>query len=263
MNEADLLIDAPREATDITVCAPPLFGPLAEGARLLRRAFLTVPSMGAEPRTVLIEPDTSANGVYLLHSGWARRINDLPDGRRTVLELYLPGDIVGLDTALHGRSAGLVESLSLGSCRKIDGRTFERLLTDARVALYVSWLLAQEQRRADRLKVLLARMNARERLAALILHLYERLRQHQPIAAPSYSLPLTQQQIADHLGLTVVHVNRTLRRLREEGIVVVDNHLVAIRDLARLRGVASGGLARRPSLPVEPVALAQEDAAGG
>src|SRR5436305_1968420 len=56
----------------------------------------------------------------------------------------------------------------------------------------------------------------------------------------TYNLPLTQEQIADHLGLTLVHVNRTLRRLREERIVLVDRQVVIIMNLERLREFAQG-----------------------
>ena len=74
----------------------------------------------------------------------------------------------------------------------------------------------------------------------MLLDLYERLRRHGLISRTTYNLPLTQEQMADHLGLTLVHVNRTLRRLREERIVLVDRQVVIIMDLDRLREFAHG-----------------------
>ena len=75
------------------------------------------------------------------------------------------------------------------------------------------------------------------------------------ISRTTYNLPLTQEQIADHLGLTLVHVNRTLRRLREERIVLVDRQVVIIMDLERLRAFAQG-LPQPAELP-EPNAPAK------
>jgi DNA-binding transcriptional regulator LsrR (DeoR family) len=87
----------------------------------------------------------------------------------------------------------------------------------------------------------------------LLLDLYDRLRRHGLISRMTYNLPLTQEQMADHLGLTLVHVNRTLRRLREERIVLVDRQVVIIMDLERLREFAQG-LPQPAELP-EPVAV--------
>jgi CRP/FNR family transcriptional regulator, anaerobic regulatory protein len=74
----------------------------------------------------------------------------------------------------------------------------------------------------------------------LLLDLHDRLRRRGLITHPIYSLPLTQEQLADHLGLTLVHVNRTLRRLREERVVLLDRQVVIIQDLERLRAAAQG-----------------------
>ena len=66
---------------------------------------------------------------------------------------------------------------------------------------------------------------------------------------------LTQEQVGGHLGLTLVHVNRTLRRLREERIVLVDRQVVVIMDLDRL-GEFAHGLRQRAELP-EPIVRAE------
>jgi CRP-like cAMP-binding protein len=86
----------------------------------------------------------------------------------------------------------------------------------------------------------LTRLDARGRIAAFILGVYERLRQRELIARPTFNLPLTQEQLADHLGITMVHVSRTLRRIREERLVIVERQVVIILDLEELRRAASG-----------------------
>ncbi len=88
----------------------------------------------------------------------------------------------------------------------------------------------------------------------LLLDIHDRLRHRGLINRPTFNLPLTQEQIADHLGLTLVHINRTLRRLREEKIVLVDRQVVIIQDIERLRELAQGlpQAAELPEVPVTP-----------
>ena len=86
------------------------------------------------------------------------------------------------------------------------------------------------------------------------IHCTDRLRHRDLINRPTFNLPLTQEQIADHLGLTLVHINRTLRRLREEKIVLVERQVVIIQDIERLRELAQGlpQAAELPEVPVMP-----------
>ena len=72
----------------------------------------------------------------------------------------------------------------------------------------------------------------------MVLDFYTRLRRSKLIASSVYSLPLTQIHIGSYLGLTVAHVNRVLRSLREERIVNLEKHCVTILDLERLMSLA-------------------------
>jgi hypothetical protein len=74
----------------------------------------------------------------------------------------------------------------------------------------------------------------------LLLDIHDRLKRRDLISRPTFNLPLTQEQIGDHLGLTVVHVNRTLRRLREERVLMMDRQVVIIHDLDALREIGEG-----------------------
>jgi len=121
--------------------------------------------------------------------------------------------------------------------------------------LAVLALVAEARWRSDRLAAMIGRLDAQARISVMLLDLYDRLRRRDLISRTTYNLPLTQEQIADHLGLTLVHVNRTLRRLREERIVLVDRQVVIIMDLERLRAFAQG-LPQPAELP-EPNAPAK------
>src|SRR5262249_14259672 len=77
------------------------------------------------------------------------------------------------------------------------------------------------------------------RIAAVVLDIYERLRRRDLVSRPTFNLPLTQEQLADYLGITMVHVSRTLRRMREEGLLLMDRQVVIITDLDALRHAAT------------------------
>ena len=85
----------------------------------------------------------------------------------------------------------------------------------------------------------ITRLDARGRMADMILGMYERLRRRELISRLTFNLPLRHDQIADHLGITPVHVSRTLRLLREQRVVIFDRQIVMILDLNELYLAAS------------------------
>jgi CRP/FNR family transcriptional regulator, anaerobic regulatory protein len=87
---------------------------------------------------------------------------------------------------------------------------------------------------------MLARLDAAARIAALYLDVYDRLQRRGLANKRSFGLPLTQEQIADYLGLTLVHVNWTFRRMREEGLACNDRQTITLLDVDGLRGLVRG-----------------------
>jgi CRP-like cAMP-binding protein len=177
--------------------------------------------------------------IYRLRTGWACRTRTLADGRRQILGVLLPGDLFGVKNLVLARAAESIEALSpvtLNWC------TREGLLALAEaqpdVALSLLLHLAEVDRRLERWTVVLARCTAEERLAAFLLSLRARLRRIGLMPRDSFVLPMTQQQMGDHLGLTVVHVNRVLRRFRQAGLVTVHHRAVTFGDVARLARLA-------------------------
>ena len=190
----------------------------------------------------------SCTAIYHIKAGWACQFHDLANGHRAIVDIFLPGDVIGLDTALQIRPLTDVLTLTRVTSGVIPGRdALVELMTCPQTALYIAWLLAQRQRRADRLLTAVLSLDARGRLATMLLDFYVRLKRRRLITGLTYSLPLTQIQIGSYLGLTVVHVNRVLRSLREEQIAQVEKHCVTIVDLNRLRNLAQSG-------PVVPAA---------
>jgi CRP-like cAMP-binding protein len=175
--------------------------------------------------------------VYRLRSGFMARSRNLPDGRRQVLMIRLPGDLLCLRSVLLDRQLDTVEALSAATVQELPSSVaFELCRTNADIALRFMWQLAEDDRRLHNWVLALGLGSAIERVSALILDLRGRLTQAGFVSKDKFALPITQQQIADHLGLTPIHVNRTFRRLREEGIL---NFYRGVIDIHDARGLAS------------------------
>ena len=203
---------------DCTLRACGLFKPITTnelGAiNEIKRDHLLLPA-GAE----IIRAGEDCPEIYTLYSGWAFRFKMLPDGRRQILNFLLPGDLLGLqasmfDAALHGIEALTDVQLCVLPRRKV-WALFGGM---PGLAFDVTWLGAREVSIVDENLTSVGRRTAAERVAALILSLYKRVKKLGLVADETFAFPLTQQHIADALGLSLVHTNKTLARLRKMGM---------------------------------------------
>jgi CRP-like cAMP-binding protein len=182
------------------------------------------------------------NALCHIQSGWACQFHDFENGRRAIVDVYLPGDVIGLDAILRTRHSEEVLTLTSMTMEVIHTENaLIELMASQPTALYIAWLLGQRQQRTDRLLSAVQCLDARGRLATMLLDFYTRLRRRKLITGLTYNLPLTQLQIGSYLGLTVVHVNRVLRSLRDERIVQLEKQCVSILDLERLMSLAADG----------------------
>ena len=188
----------------------------------------------------LIEAGKLLRYVYQLRTGLAYQSHEFPDGRRAIVDLFTPGNVVGLETILSLRASGTVTAACPVKYLALDPKSLHQLMEDRQVALCFTSLLIEARRRSEELAARIARLEAPERVAAMLIDLHDRMRRRRLIARSTYNLHLTQQQIGDHLGLTGAHVNRVLRWLFREDIALVKGYVVIIRDMPRLRRLARG-----------------------
>ncbi|WP_306227833.1 Crp/Fnr family transcriptional regulator [Bosea beijingensis] len=167
----------------------------------------------------IIHPGQVDAELYTLFSGWAFRYKSLPDGRRQILNFLLPGDLVGLQASLLAAAEHGIEALTDAELcvfpRKRLWDLFERMPT---LAYEISWLGSREECMVDDNLTSVGQRNAAERLAALIISLHHRADALGLVTNDSFAFPLSQQQIADALGLSLVHTSKTWSRLRREGL---------------------------------------------
>ena len=169
--------------------------------------------------SVLIHEQTSDGNLFTLYEGWAFRYKLLSDGRRQILNFLLPGDLIGLqqeftDGATHGIEA--VTDVSL--CVFAREGLLELFRSYPRLGYDTTWLAAREEGMVDDHLLTNGQRNAAERVAMLLMHLYRRLDRLGLAHAGSVAFPISQQHIADTLGLSLVHTNKTLRRLKALGL---------------------------------------------
>jgi len=217
---------------------PELHNLLIQGEAAIRAAM--GPSVRRRKGEVLINTGEKSGTVYLLESGWVARTREIEDGRRQIIVVFLPGDLMGIKTMLMERQPDTIECLTDVQVRTIDHkRLLELVAQDHAASVRIMFQLGEDERRLHNWIAALGKGNAEERIATLLLDLRGRLTQAGLANGERFRMPMTQQEIADHLGLTLVHVNRVLRRLREAGIVTVQQGVVSVGEIERLSRIAA------------------------
>ena len=159
--------------------------------------------------------------AYTVFEGWVMRYKTLEDGRRQIIGYSLPGDFLGfvpLSDCAVSHSAETLTPTTLCSFNIRD--LLEVFPRYPHLALYLCWKCGRDEATAIEHLTSLGRRPARERIAHLLLELDYRVRVRNGLpGGEPITLPLTQEHIADTLGLTSIHVSRTLRTLREDGLL--------------------------------------------
>jgi CRP-like cAMP-binding protein len=170
--------------------------------------------------------------------GFACRYKVLSDGRRQIMAFHIPGDLPDL----HGFLLSMDHSLGTLTACKIAFIPHQALreITETRPhvaralwritlvdgAIFREWMVG------------LGRRTAYERIAHVLCEVLLRLKAVGLAEEYTYELPVTQAELADALGLSVVHVNRVLQQLRREGVITLKRRTLAINDWERLQAIA-------------------------
>lgn len=180
-----------------------------------------------EPDQVLQVAGQKATHFYSLHSGWACAMRLLPDGQRQVLDIFLPKQLMGLhEVGLETAQSDLVAITPLEACAFAREALQEISQRSMRLAELFFLSLTREQAMLTERIINIGRRPASERLAHFLLEMQVR----QDPTSPSIELPMTQCLIGDALGLSAVHVSRTLSDLKERGLIETNARQVNLLD---------------------------------
>jgi CRP-like cAMP-binding protein len=191
------------------------------------------------PRRDLIREGDKPKSVFLILEGWACRYKQLPDGRRQIVGLFIPGDVCDMNVFILKEMDHSIGAITAVKAAEIPRDDFEALMQEnPRIlqALYWDELVTVSVQREWTLNV--GQRTAYERISHLLVELFLRLGAVGLTNGNSCDFPLTQVDIADASGLTAVHVNRTLQELRKEGLIELHGRKLTIPDLEALKGAA-------------------------
>jgi len=189
---------------------------------------------------VVIHSGVELSSSMMLLDGWMARSKDLESGERQVTELHIAGDFPDLHAFTLKRLDHDVMTLSECTVAVVPHDRLKELTerhphlarvywfcTNLDAAIHREWALSLGQR------------SAISRMAHLFCELYMRLELVGRTHGNAYELPLTQRELAECLGLTVVHANRTLQELRRRGLVEFENRHLTLLDRRGIEGVAA------------------------
>jgi CRP-like cAMP-binding protein len=200
--------------------------------------------------TTFLQQGSKSEQMFTVLSGWAFRYKVMPDGRRQILNYALPADLVGLQGSLMTEMEHSVEALTDVTLCVFPRERLWTLYSDSpSLAFDVTWLAAREEQLIDEHLVTLGQRTALERTAYIVLHLYLRAQEVGLTSGNTVQFPFTQQHLADTLGLSLVHTNKTLKRLHASGAVRWKDRLFEILDRGRLAEIAGGDLQRSRQRP--------------
>ncbi len=202
------------------------------------------------PGTTVLSEGSNSPQLYTVLEGMGTRYKTLEDGQRQVVNFLFPGDFIGLQAGLMGEMKHSVEAttaMRLCVFRRSD--LWEMFKNHPTRAYDVTWLAAVEEHFLGETLTVMGQREARQRIAWALLRIHHRLRAVGLEKHGSVPLAFRQQDLADALGLSLVHTNKTLRLLRELGYVNWSQGRLSIIDrpaLVSFAGSPPEPLEKRP-----------------
>ncbi len=190
-------------------------------------------------KIILNEGDHHKKCMVILN-GWAYRFSTLSVGARQVINYYLPGDIISPFALVQPQVNYSVASLtSLDVCVFKPDYLLQMFSSEPKLGLIYGQMLGREDSMSAEQIVRLGVRSAYERTAHVLLELYHRLKLVGLTSGDNtYLFPLTQELLADTLGMSFVHMNRTLRKLRDNNLIDINSNEMTLLNIDELITIA-------------------------
>lgn len=188
--------------------------------------------------TILMEGSNSPQ-LYTVFSGLGTRYKTLENGRRQVINFLFPGDFTGLQAGLMGEMKHSVEARTeMVLCVFRREELWQLFRTQPARAYDLTWIAAVEEHFLGETITTLGQRDAAQRIAWALLRIHQRLRAVGLGDEITVPLPLRQQDLADALGLSLVHTNKTLTRFRAAGLATWQEGALSVKNRAALAEIA-------------------------
>jgi CRP-like cAMP-binding protein len=189
--------------------------------------------------TTFLHQGQRSEQLYTVLEGWAFRYKMLADGRRQILNFALPADLVGLQGSLMTEMEHSVEALTdISLCVFPREKVWALYSNVPSLAFDLTWIAARSEKLGDEHLLSVGQRTALERTAFILLTLYVRAEEVGLAKGNTVQFPFTQQHLADTLGMSLVHTNKTLKRLTRRGLVQWDHGWCMVPDIAALAELA-------------------------
>lgn len=188
--------------------------------------------------------------LYTALRGMGLRHKTLPNGERQVINFIFPGDFIGLQAGIMGEMHHSIEATTAMTLCVFDRKEFFNFFkSNPTRGFDITWLAAVEEHFLGDTLATVGQRDAMEAIAWALFKLFQRGQALSLVRQARMPLPFRQQDLADALGLSLVHTNKTLAKLRDRQLAAWSNGVLQINDLEKLAKVAQTEYA---PLPVRP-----------
>jgi len=197
------------------------------------------PPRHAQKDKSLIEQGEQTSSLLLLCSGMARAVRTLADGRQQIVAVFVAGDALNASDLPFAYARNSTAALTPAIYLSIPLKHLHQVMADRPAVARALWLeTAAQSAIQQEWMVWLGRHMAHTRLAHFLCEVSYRLQLSGPGTSDAFEFPLTQRELADTLGLSPVHVNRTLQLLRSQGLIELSRQRLTIRNRPGLYEIA-------------------------
>jgi CRP-like cAMP-binding protein len=190
-------------------------------------------------RTDILKEGEKVDHIHIVLSGLGARYKLLPDGERQIMAFLIPGDLCDAEVFVLAEMDHSVGALTETRCALVATKAMEALLTESSQLTRALWWSTMTDSAVLRERIVdHGRRDARERVAHLFYEMLVRYRLIGQAVDGSFDFAVTQEELADATGLTPVHINRTLKQLREEGLVEFRGKSLRVLDPPGLKRAA-------------------------
>lgn len=227
----------------------PLFTDVSSEDRRTTQRFKSGELM-VDPGTPIMMESTNSPQLYTALRGMGLRYTTLPNGERQVINFIFPGDFIGLQAGVMGEMNHSVEATTAMTLCVFDRSDFFKFFkANPSRGFDITWLAAVEEHFLGSSLATVGQRTALEAVSWALLKIFQRGEALSLVRQAKMPLPFRQQDLADALGLSLVHTNKTLAKLRDRQLAAWSNGVLQINDVERLASVAQTEFEPLPKRP--------------
>ena len=195
--------------------------------------------LSVEPGTPILLEGSSSPQLYTVLRGMGLRYKLMESGERQIVNFVFPGDFLGLQAAVMGEMGHSVEATTgMTLCVFDRGALWDFFRSHPERAFDVTWIASEEEHFLGEALLSVGQRNAVEAIAWALVKLHQRAEALGLTRNGEMALPFRQQDLADALGLSLVHTNKSLAKLRDRQLATWRNGRLMLHDIEKLRAIS-------------------------